>query len=84
MVMNFRNSKLEGNSLARLSRPVGDSDNLYVVLLCETRNMKGSGVATGSDQADADLFSDMKRLTLALAVFTTRLPTALTYLGRFP
>src|SRR6516164_1849535 len=56
MVMNFRNGKLVGNPLARLSRPVGDGDDLYVVLLCETRNMQGSGVATGPDQADADLF----------------------------
>src|SRR5262245_34457372 len=55
MVMNFRNGELVGNPFARFSRPVGDSDNLHVVLLCETRNMQGSGVAAGSDQADADL-----------------------------
>src|SRR4029453_6401935 len=56
MVMNLRNGKLIGDPLARLPCPVGDSDDLYAVLLCETRNMKGSGVAAGSDQADADLF----------------------------
>src|SRR6185295_2121221 len=55
MVMNSRNGKLLGNPLARFSRPVSDSDDLDVVLLCETRNMKGSGVGAGSDQADADL-----------------------------
>src|SRR5262249_21261836 len=55
MVMNFRNGELVGNPLARFSRPVGDRDDLYVVLLCEPRNMQGSGVAAGSDQADADL-----------------------------
>src|SRR5262249_843523 len=55
MVMNFWNGELVGNPLARFSRPVGDSDDLYLVLLCETRNMQGSGVAAGSDQANADL-----------------------------
>src|SRR5262245_9283476 len=55
MVMNVRNGKLLGDPLARCSRPVGDSDDLDVVLLCQTRNMKGSGVGAGSDQADADL-----------------------------
>ena len=34
MVMNFRNGKFVGNPLAGLTRPVGDSDDLYAGLLC--------------------------------------------------
>src|SRR5437868_2770705 len=55
MVVDFRNSKFAGNPLARLPRPVGDSDDLYAVLLCEARNMKGLSIGAGSDKADADL-----------------------------
>src|SRR6478752_1818395 len=56
MVMDFRNGELVCNPLAGFARPVGDSDDLYAILLCEARNMEGLGVAAGSDQADADAF----------------------------
>ena len=39
VVMNFGNGKLISDPLARLPCPVGDRDDLYAVLLCETRNM---------------------------------------------
>src|SRR5215470_5297538 len=74
MVMNFRNGELAGNPFARFSRPVGDSDNLYVVLLCETRNMQGFGVAAGSDQADADLLFRHEAAHFLLTVLTNRRP----------
>src|SRR5262245_23829418 len=68
MVMNFRNGKLMGNPLARFSRPIGNRNDLYVVLLCQPRNMKGSGVGAGSDQADADLVFRHEQLTFLLTV----------------
>jgi hypothetical protein len=60
--MNFRNGKLVCNPLARLARPVGDSGDLYAILLFESRNVEGYSVAAGSDRLTR-IFSDMKRLT---------------------
>src|SRR5262245_41907752 len=76
MVMDFRNGKLVCNPLAGLARPVDDSQDLYAVLLCKARNMKGFGVTPGSDKADADLFLGHGWLTLPLAMLTRRLSTA--------
>src|SRR6185295_7601505 len=55
MVVDFPNAKFVCNPLAGLARPVRDSDDLYAVLLCEARNMKGLSIGAGSDKADADL-----------------------------
>jgi hypothetical protein len=54
--MNFGKGKLVGDPLAGFPRPVCDSDDLYAVLLFESRNVECFGVAAGSDQANADPF----------------------------
>ena len=71
LVMDFRNSKLVCNPLARPARPVGGSNDPYVVLHYEARNMEGLGVPSSSDRADADLFLGRGWLTLLLSMPTS-------------
>src|SRR5262245_60221988 len=72
----FEMANSSGTPLASLARPGGNSNDPYAVLVYEARNMEGLGVASSSDNANADLFLGYGWLTLLLSMFTRRRSTA--------